>query len=80
MDTDTAQVTPLELTTKMMDAAVAAGAVLKIGAVTGIAVDGGGNDNVDTSIQKPLMLPAMPPEMWICFLKFLRKSDLGPHP
>ena len=36
MDTNTAQVTPLELTTRLMEAAVAAGAVVRKGVVTGI--------------------------------------------
>ena len=36
MDTSTAQVTPLELTTRLMEAAVAAGAVVRKGVVTGI--------------------------------------------
>jgi glycine/D-amino acid oxidase-like deaminating enzyme len=38
MDTATAQVTPLEITTKLMDAAVAAGAVVRHGVVTGIDI------------------------------------------
>jgi glycine/D-amino acid oxidase-like deaminating enzyme len=38
MDTNTAQVTPLELTTRLMEAAVAAGAVVRKGVVTGIDI------------------------------------------
>ncbi|CAM9119458.1 unnamed protein product [Ascophyllum nodosum] len=36
MDADTAQVTPLELTTKLMEAALAKGAELRIGTVSGV--------------------------------------------
>ena len=73
MDTDTAQVTPLELTTKMMAAAVAAGATLKVGAgVTGMSVDGAGNATSVTLatgevVQCDKVVVAMGP--WSCQLE-----------
>lgn len=42
MDTNTAQVTPLELTTKLMEAAVAGGAVVRRGVCTGVDTSEGG--------------------------------------
>lgn len=50
MDPNTAQVTPLELTTKLMDAAVAAGARVQIGAVQGIATEDAGEQRKVTGV------------------------------
>eukprot|EP00899_Mesostigma_viride_P020697 jgi/Mesvir1/28629/Mv04497-RA.2 len=45
LDPDTAQVTPLELTQRLMEEAVAKGARLRIGVVEGLALEGGQGDS-----------------------------------